>query len=54
MGNQLTTEKLKRIEANDPLPYTPEPEVETAEIETVVEQVEPPTDDDEGQITLDL
>ena len=54
MGNQLTTEKLKRIEANDPLPYTPEPEVETAEIETVVEEVEPPTDDDEGQITLDL
>ena len=54
MGNQLTTEKLKRIEANDPLPYTPEPEVETAEIETVVEEVELPTDDDEGQITLDL
>lgn len=54
MGNQLTTEKLKRIEANDPLAYTPDPEVETAEIETVVEEVTPPVDDDEGQITLDL
>jgi topoisomerase-4 subunit A len=54
MGNQLTTEKLKRIEANDPLAYTPDPELETAEIETVVEEVTLPVDDDEGQITLDL
>jgi hypothetical protein len=50
----LTTEKLKRIEANDPLAYTPDPELETAEIETVVEEVTLPVDDDEGQITLDL
>ena len=54
MGNQLTTEKLKSIEANVPLPYLPEPEIETADIETVVEEVSPPTDEDEGQITLDL
>ena len=54
MGNQLTTEKLKSIETNAPLPYAPEPEIETAEIETVVEEVTPPIDDDEGQITLDL
>ncbi len=54
MGNQLTTEKLKSIEANVPLPYLPEPEIETADIETVVEEVLPLTDEKEGQITLEL
>ena len=54
MGNQLTTEKLKRIEANAPLPYTPEPKVETTEIETEAEEVPPPQDDNEGQISLEL
>ena len=54
MGNQLTSEKLKRIETNAPLPYIAEPEIETAEIETVVEEVTPPNEDEEGQITLDL
>jgi topoisomerase-4 subunit A len=54
MGNQLTSEKLKRIETNAPLPYIAEPEIDTAEIETVVEEVTPPNEDEEGQITLDL
>jgi topoisomerase-4 subunit A len=54
MGNQLNAEKLKSIETNSPLPYLPEPEIETADIETVVEEVPPPTDEEEGQITLDL
>ena len=39
MGNQLTNEKLKSIEENEPLPYIPEPEVETTEIETEAEEV---------------
>lgn len=39
MGNQLTTEKLKRIEASEPLPYTPEPGLKTTEIETEAEEV---------------
>jgi topoisomerase-4 subunit A len=54
MGNQLTSEKLKRIETNASLPYIAEPELDTAEIETVVEEVTPPNEDEEGQITLDL
>lgn len=54
MGNQLTSEKLKRIETNAPLPYIAEPELDTVEIETVVEEVMPPNEDEEGQITLDL
>ena len=54
MGNQLTSEKLKRIETNAPLPYIAEPELDTAEIETVVEEVTPPNEDEEGQITLNL
>jgi topoisomerase-4 subunit A len=54
MGNQFITEKLKSIETNAPLPYLPEPEIDTADIEMVVEEVPPPTDEDEGQITLDL
>ena len=54
MGNQLTTEKLKNIIANDPLPYTPEPEVELTDIEMVSEEVSPNSEEDEGQITLDL
>ena len=54
MGNQLTSEKLKRIETNTPLPYITEPELDTAEIETVVEEVTPRNDDEEGQITLNL
>lgn len=54
MGNQLTSEKLKRIETNAPLAYIAEPELDTAEIETVVEEVMPPNEDEEGQITLDL
>lgn len=54
MGNQVTIEKLKSIEANAPLPYLPEPEIETADIEMVVEEVSPLKDEDEGQITLDL
>ena len=55
MGNQLTTDKLKRIEASDPLPYTPESELEANEIETEVEEVKPVDDDDkDGQISLEL
>ena len=54
MGNQLTSEKLKRIETNAPLPYIAEPDLDTAEIETVVEEVTPPNEDEEGQITLNL
>ena len=54
MGNQLTSEKLKRIETNAPLPYIAEPELDTAEIETIVEEVTPPNEDEEGQITLNL
>ena len=55
IGNQLTIEKLKRIEANDPLPYTPEPETEAVDIEAEVEEVNPPDiDDSEGQISLEL
>ena len=55
IGNQLTTEKLKHIEANEPLPYIPEAAVETTEIETEVEEVKPSkSDDSEGQISLEL
>lgn len=55
MGNQLTTDKLKRIEASDPLPYTPESELEANEIETEVEEVKPVDDNDkDGQISLEL
>ena len=55
IGNQLTTEKLKRIEANDPLPYTPEPEIEAVDIEAEVEEVKPSeSDESEGQISLEL
>ena len=54
MGNQLTSEKLKRIETNAPLPYIAELELDTAEIETIVEEVTPPNEDEEGQITLNL
>ena len=55
MGNQLTTEKLKRIEANQPLPYTPEPEVEATEIETEAEEIKASdSNDSEGQISLEL
>ena len=55
IGNQLTIEKLKRIEANDPLPYTPEPETEAVDIEAEVEEVKPSeSDESEGQISLEL
>ena len=55
IGNQLTTEKLKRIEANDPLPYTPEPEIEAVDIEAEEEEVKPSeSDESEGQISLEL
>jgi topoisomerase-4 subunit A len=55
IGNQLTTEKLKHIESNEPLPYTPEPELETTEIEAEVEEIPPSEKNDyEGQISLEL
>ena len=41
MGNQLTTEKLKRIDSNEPLPYEIEPEVNAEDIETNAEEVTP-------------
>ncbi|MBL19813.1 MAG: DNA topoisomerase IV [Flavobacteriaceae bacterium] len=54
MGNQLAKEKLKKIESKEPLPYTPEPEVPTNEIETEVEEISAEKDDKEGQISLEL
>ena len=56
MGNQLTADKLKRIEANDGLPYTPEVEVAAEDIEAEVEEILPKQadDDGEGQISLEL
>jgi len=54
IGNQLTTEKLKRIEANEPLPYAPDPEIVTEDIETEAEEIQPSSDDSEGQISLEL
>ena len=54
MGNQLATEKLKKIASKEPLPYTPEPEVPTNEIEAEVEEISPEKDDTEGQISLEL
>ena len=55
IGNQLTAEKLKHIEANEPLPYTPAPETEAADLEAEVEEVKPSeSDDSEGQISLEL
>jgi topoisomerase-4 subunit A len=54
IGNQLSSEKLKRIESNDPLPYTPTPPLETVDIETISEEVMPEKDDNKGQITLNL
>ncbi len=54
MGNQLATEKLKRIESKEPLPYEPEPELPANEIETEVEEVSPERNDNEGQISLEL
>ncbi len=55
IGNQLTAEKLKHIEANEPLPYTPAPKTEAADLEAEVEEVKPSeSDDSEGQISLEL
>lgn len=55
MGNQLATEKLKKIESKEPLPYTPDPEVPTNEIETEAEEIDPSSaNTDEGQISLEL
>ena len=54
MGNQLATEKLKKIASKEPLPYTPEPEVPTNEIEAEVEEISPEKNDTEGQISLEL
>ena len=55
IGNQLKAEKLKRIEANEPLPYTPAPKTEAADLEAEVEEVKPSeSDDSEGQISLEL
>ena len=54
MGNQLATEKLKKIASKEPLPYTPEPEVPTNEIEAEVEEISPEKDDTEGQISLEI
>ena len=54
MGNQLATEKLKKIASKESLPYTPEPEVPTNEIEAEVEEISPEKNDTEGQISLEL
>jgi len=45
MGNQLTPEKVNTINAVDPVPYYPEPEVHADEIEVVDEENVQPKDE---------
>ena len=56
LGNQLTSDKIKQINALEPLPYDPpEPEVpEVAEIHAseLEDDGEPPAMDDDGQTAL--
>ena len=53
LGNQLTTDKVKNINLLESLPYEEPEEIPTEEIE-VVDEENVKSDDDEGQITMEL
>ncbi len=55
LGNQLTSEKIKNLNALEPLPYEEPEQPKAEEIEVIHEENIPPdsdTNDDEGQIQL--
>jgi topoisomerase-4 subunit A len=51
MGNQLTTEKVNSINALEPIPFEPEPEIHADDIEVTDEENVKPDDDNDSDDT---